>query len=174
MITKENLLSIPIFNFGFELKSYKSHLESFLNDINKGRELEVTTIIHDLISLTVGFCGYSKSYRTVSFDFAWAVLDAHPSLWTQVERDRNYCQLSDHWLEFYPECDGTFDNYDVASLEELQYFTFAINMLIDNEIEEEYMPVFSYAIYLFFKDKSLESTDEEMKMYFGKMQDDEN
>jgi len=174
MITQDKILSIPIFKMGFEMENHKAQLETFVNDINLGKGLDVKSIIHDLIEMAVANCRTSLGYRTVAYDFAWAVLEANPSLWNKEEIENNYSMLDDHWKEFYPEDDGTFDDYDVCSLDEAEYFIHAMKMISENEIMPEKKPMFSYATYLFFNDSGREELSyEELLTQFEEFGEEE-
>jgi hypothetical protein len=82
-ITKEEILQIPVLNFCFRSKFYKDYLDSFVQDINTGQHIDVYCIMHYLIKAVINYCGISLTYRTVAYDFAWAVLAANKSLWNE-------------------------------------------------------------------------------------------
>ena len=108
-------------------------------------------MLHYLIGQVLKNCSISLGYRTVMYDIAYTVLKEHPEVWNKQERIEGSADLENHWLEFYPEYKGEFDDYDVTYLDFGQYFELAIGLLQNNEIETANKPIFSYAVYLFFR-----------------------
>jgi hypothetical protein len=151
-ITQENIDSIPFLKTTFESRLYRKLLPVFMDYANQGAIMDVKTGMHDLLELACQYCGISLTYRTVAFDFAWALLSSVPEYWTDEERASVFCDLNDHIQEFYPENNGRFDDYDVAVLSEEDYFSVAVQMIKDREVEAEKLPIFCYAGYLFFED----------------------
>ncbi len=149
-ISQEQILSIPLFNIGFASTLYRNYLGQFTANVNEGSREDAKVILHHLIDIAVENCGISKGFRTVAYDFAYKVLADNTGLWTEEEKEDKVPDLFNHWLEFYHEDPNDFKEYDIACLTCGQYFLCAMNML-DGEIQEEYIPAFSYAAYIFFK-----------------------
>jgi len=150
-LNNKDILSNPILKTGFENKIYQPYLEIFTANVNQAKDTDVKIILYYLIRQILLNCGISLGYRTVMYDVAYSVLKEHPEVWNEQELLNGNADLENHWTEFYPEYDGEFDNYDVTCLNSDQYFNLAIDMLLNNDIETEYKPVFSYAVYLFFR-----------------------
>jgi hypothetical protein len=151
-ITKGDVLSIPLLKIAFENEQYGDLFDAFILNVNRGVEVEVPVLINKLIERTVHYRGVSMTYRTIAFDFAWAILEENPHLWNDKERETGFSDLASHWKEFYPEDDGQSEHYEVATLEYGEYFVSAMDMIfVKNEIPKDYIPHFSYATYVFFK-----------------------
>lgn len=176
MVTKDDLLSVAVLRLGFEYEPYKTNLDSFISYINEGKDADAKKMMHYLISLAVDFCGISKTYRTIAFDLAWSYLQTQPAFWTPEEIEEGMSRLDDHWLEFYPEDDGTFAKYDVIVLNFAEYFVHAMNMLIKDYVADDKKAMFSYAAYSFFKTREFDDSEDELKEYLKDMlvQEDED
>jgi hypothetical protein len=151
-ITKGEVLSIPLLKIAFENEQYEYLFDEFILNVNRGVEVEVPILINKLIERVVHYRGFSMTYRTIAFDFAWAILEENPHLWNDKERETGFSDLASHWNEFYPVDNGQTEDYEVATLEYADYFVSAMDMIfLNNEIPKEYIPLFSYATYVFFK-----------------------
>jgi len=150
-ITKEEILQIPIIGLVFSREEFKGYLETFVEDVNKGKYIDVEKLLAIMIEEYSKYCGISLGYRTVVFDYAYAILDQHHELWSEEEKEKGYILALD-FKKFYPEYDNALDEYDITRLECWQYIVYSLNLLIDNELGDESKLAFSYAFYNFVKD----------------------
>lgn len=147
--TKEQLLSIPTFKIGFASTLYCNYIDEFLANVNLGITWDVKDVLNKLISIAVENCGISIGERTVTFDMANDVLNAHPSLWNEEEQSENMASILDHWTEFTSEDLNVFLTYDITGMNIGEYFVLAMSMLLEY-IPKDCIPAFSYATYIFF------------------------
>ncbi len=149
-VTKEDIFSIPVFKFTFESDKYKPILTDFLNLINRGSEIPNTEIIRALLSEYINNIGISKGYRTVFYDFAWAVLENSPELWNDKEKQSGASQLDVHITDYFPDFQES-DNDDVAILTEDEYLDIGFDILEEGEMDNKLRSGFCYAMYVFIK-----------------------
>ena len=150
-ITNEEILQIPIINLIFSREEFKEYLDTFVKDVNKGKDMGVKKLLALLIEEYCKYCGISLGYRTIVFDFAYAILNQHHELWSEEDKEEGYI-LGFDFKKFYPEYDTVLDEYDITRLECWQYIVYSLNLLIDNELGDESKLAFSYAFYNFVKD----------------------
>ncbi len=148
-LTKEQLLSIPTFEIGFASTLYCNYIDEFLVNVNKGIALDVNVILKLLIAIAVLNCDISIEARTVAYDMANSVLNAHPSLWNEEEQSENMASILHHWTEFSSEDLNLFLEYDITGMNIGEYYVLAMSMLLE-DIRKEWVPAFSYATYIFF------------------------
>ena len=151
-ITKEEILQIPIIQLVFSREEFKGYLDTFVEDVNKGKDMGVKKLLAILIEEYCKYCGISLGYRTVVFDFANTILSQHHELWSEEEKEDGFVYLFKNFKKFYPEYDDDLDEYDVTCLENWQYIEYSLNLLMDNELGDESKLAFSYAFYIFVKD----------------------
>jgi len=147
-ITKELVLKNKVLKLGFSSALYKSDLDLFVHYANEGAKIDSKMVLHELLRLHCHYCGLSYTFRTVLYDFAWSVLDINPQFWNEEETENGFSDIGNHETEFYPE----FDNkgYDVATLEYGEYLVTGLNMLKNNDLNKNELPVFCYALFVFF------------------------
>ncbi|MFZ4798478.1 MAG: hypothetical protein ACOYMA_13355 [Bacteroidia bacterium] len=150
-ITKEEILAIPAFKLVFAKETFSPYLADFISDINKGREVDIQTILGLLIKEYCNYCGISKGDRTIFYDFAGELLQQHPALWNEEEKECGYSFIDNHYKDFYPEYDNALDEYDIAILEDWQYVLYGMEFLIGYDLNEEVRPGYSYAMFNFIK-----------------------
>jgi len=148
-LSKEQLLSIPTFEIGFASTLYCNYIDEFLVNVNKGIALDVKVVLNLLIAIAVQNCGISIGARTVAYDMANSILNAHPSLWNEEEQSENMASILHHWTEFSSEDLNRFLEYDITGMNIGEYFVLAMSMLLE-DIPKDCIPAFSYATYIFF------------------------
>jgi len=159
-ITQADIRSNKVLKLCFSRVMYKDKLESFLTAVNEGAKTDPATILRELLVLYEYYCEVSLGYRTVYFDFAWAVLENNPQFWTQNEKENKLSDLPVHIDHFYPENSGKHKEYDVATLNYGEYFVIGMNIISGKRIGEKVRPMFCYAMYLFFKQWSFQYNKE--------------
>ena len=120
-VYKRQLLSIPAFSKAFEYKEYKDFQSSFLQNINEGSKIPPKQLLISLLQKYIEFCGISLGYRTIVYDFAWSILLEHPELWYEQETQNGLCILADHFKEYIPGYNDSFDKFDVTVLNAVSY-----------------------------------------------------
>lgn len=150
-VTMDRLLAIPAFNKAFEYQQYKDVQESFLQNINKGSEIAPSMLLGLLIHEYCDNCGISLGRRTILYDFAWSVIDEHPELWSVEEIKNGYYLLSDHFKDFCPGYDESYDKFDVAIMNAGEYLVGGFNLLKEDILKPDLKSACSYAMFTFFK-----------------------
>lgn len=148
-ITKEEILAIPAFNLVFAKEEFTPYLDTFISDINKGKEQDIKQVLGMLIEEYSNYCGISKGYRTVFYDFAGELLQQHTEFWNEEEKESGYAGLLNHFKDFYTEYDNELDEYDIAVFEDWQYMMYGLELLIGNNLNKEVIPAYSFAMYSF-------------------------
>lgn len=146
-INKELVLANPVLKRGFNSKLYNGLLSSFIEYANKGAEADKTSIIGYLLKRAFKYCGISKTYFTIYYDFAWAILEKTPEIWNDEEKENGFSDIGSH-MNLFPEYDNKFDSYDVATLNYGEVLIGSLNIL--KEDETEHKDYFCYAIYVYF------------------------
>ena len=89
-ITNKLVLKNKVLKLGFSNILYKSDLDLFVLYANEGAKVDPKNVLHELLRLHCRFCGVSYGYRTVLYDFAWAVLDINPQFWNDEETENGF------------------------------------------------------------------------------------
>ncbi|MFZ1424929.1 MAG: hypothetical protein WAS55_13995 [Saprospiraceae bacterium] len=150
-ITNEELLSITAFSKVFEYREFKAIQNSFLQHINEGSKIPPKQLLISLLQKYIEFCGISLGYRTIVYDFAWSILEEHPELWYEQEKQDDFCVLANHFKEYIPGYNDSFDKFDVTVLNEGDYLVRGFNILREDIIEPDLKSAYSYAMFTFFK-----------------------
>jgi hypothetical protein len=159
LITKENITANRLLELGFSRLKYAGYLDLFIQEANKGNKAEKTDIIGQLIKQACKYCGISAGYRTAFYDLAWAVLQVNPDLWNEEEKEYGVSNLSAHY-DLYPEYNDEFDEYDVSTLNNGEYFVICMD-LISNE-KQEHLDYFCYAMFVFFELWKMQYNNDEL------------
>ncbi|MBK8483167.1 MAG: hypothetical protein IPL31_02115 [Saprospiraceae bacterium] len=147
----DELLSIPAFSKVFEYNEYKTIQVAYLQYINEGSKIPPKQLLISLLQKYIEFCGISLGYRTIVYDFAWSILEEHPDLWYEDERESGFCVLAHHFKEYIPGYNTSFEKFDVTVMNEAEYIIGGFNLLLENELEYDLKPAFSFAMFTFFK-----------------------
>jgi hypothetical protein len=160
LIDKENISANRLLELGFSRPMYAGHLDLFIEEVNKGAQADKALMIGYLIKQACKYCGISTGYRTAFYDLAWAVLQESPELWNEEENEEGISDLSAHY-DLYPDYKNEFDEYDVASLNNGEYFVICMD-LMRNE-RQEHPDYFCYAMFVFFEQGNMPYDDEMME-----------
>ncbi|MBK8448709.1 MAG: hypothetical protein IPL42_01260 [Saprospiraceae bacterium] len=76
----------------------------------------------------------ARTYRTIVYDFAWSILEEHPELWYEQEKQNDFCVLANHFKEYIPGYNDSFEKFDVTVLNEAEYIIGGFNLLLENEL----------------------------------------
>ncbi|MBK6544602.1 MAG: hypothetical protein IPG12_04940 [Saprospiraceae bacterium] len=172
-ITMDDLLSIPAFSKVFEYKKFKAIQNTFLHHINEGSKIPATKLIGLLLQQYIDYCGISLGRRTIFYDFAWSILEEHPELWYEQEKQNDFCVLANHFKEYIPGYNDSFDKFDVTVLNEGDYLVRGFNLLLENELEYDLKPAFSFAMFTFFKNYQfldLQELTESIEEHLGEIE----
>lgn len=148
-ITKKIVLKNKVLKLGFSAALYKSNLDLFVLYANEGAKIDPKIVLHELLRLYCHYCGVSYTYRTVFYDFSWAVLEINPQFWNEEETENGFSDMGNHDAEFYPEFNSK--GYDVATLDYGEYLVTGLNMLNNNVLNKNELSIFSYALFVFFE-----------------------
>lgn len=152
-ISKETVNSNPFIKQLLTAPEYTSQAAQILNDTITGSELDRKCIIAHLLKLACAYCGISLGYRTLLYDFAWAVLNHTPEYWSPQEIENEMSDLSSRIGEFYTEYHGELDQYDVTTMSVDEYLDTAIEFL-ECEATERDRPILCLGLYMFCEDMS--------------------
>jgi hypothetical protein len=146
-ITKGIVLKNKILQLGFKSSLYKADLDRFVSFVNLGAKIDTKIVMHELLRKSCYYCGLSSTYRTLFYDFAWAVLDINPQFWNEEEKENGFSDMSG--IDFYPDFDDK--GYDTDTLEYGEYFIAALNLLKENEMDETMESIFCYGLFIFME-----------------------
>ena len=97
------------------------------DSINEGSKIPATKLIGLLLQQYIDYCGISLGRRTIFYDFAWSILEEHPELWYEQEKQNDFCVLANHFKEYIPGYNDSFDKFDVTVLNEGDYLVRGFN-----------------------------------------------
>ncbi|MBK8955215.1 MAG: hypothetical protein IPM34_06635 [Saprospiraceae bacterium] len=157
-VTAKDILSIPAFKMVFELKKFEHRLAHFVEWTNKGGQLSASHVIKLLLQEYLKYRGISMGRRTVCYDFAWAVLEISPELWSNDEKQSGFCIMGDHLTDYFPDYIESPDD-DVAILNVGEYVSGAFNILDEDIDQDDLRAAFSYAMYVFMNSQDWDDLD---------------
>lgn len=124
-------------------------IEKFVKLINSNDTIHLSDSMKIFWELYKENCGISISIRTFYWDLASEILCRNESLWMDINEDppHIYDYFSYHFPFDYKEC----NEYDITRLEKIDYLHIGIDLLIDNQIPEEILPVYCRYLFLFLE-----------------------
>lgn len=170
MLTKEIVNKNKVLSLAFSYRPFKDLLSDFILQANKAIDLDPTFMIRELLRSYVKYGKGSAGYRTMLFDFAWAVYEQHPELWSDEEREEGFSDLAARCTDIYPEMDPEMADLDVFPFGYGQYFAVGIDFCFNARIDDDIRPLICRSMYIFFErwsfqynEEILEETTEELK-----------
>lgn len=146
-ISKEDVEIIPAFALAFKQVEYKKLFDSFLDYVNIGAKEEKPKVIGNLLKIACEYDGSQIWYKSIFLDLAWAVLENNRSLWTMEEKANGYSDIDLHW-HFYPEYDGSFDDFESVILGLPTYFEVVLDLMV--QVDFFYKTELCFALYVLF------------------------
>lgn len=160
MLTQETIHNNKALALGFSYSAFSPLLPNFMLEVNKGADLEPAYMVQELLKLYVQYGKGSAGYRTILFDFAWAVYEQQPELWSDEEREEGFSDLAARCNEIYPDLDPEMADLDVLSFSYGQYFAVGIDFCFNSKIDQSIRPLICRSMFIFFERWSFQYNEE--------------
>ena len=148
-ITKEEILQIPKFMSAFSKEEYSQYPDTFVLDINKGKEMDVNIALDCLLTehfknKDISFCKQKVFY----FFMIIYAINNNQNL-SEIEKNTCYNNLITQFVNIFPQFKKKPEVLGLIDFLSQKFIDYCVHLLMVDNFENNFKSAFSYLIYLY-------------------------